>query len=78
MRYYENCKYYWNATFHCAGYYYRPEHYHHCYHPLNIDTLDTAISRKASFLNYADEINKDNHCKNYKRKWYKFWIKGDQ
>ncbi len=46
-----------------------------CWHHTNLKEYDSAIHRGMSPIKYTRTLNKDNNCKNYKRKWYKFWVK---
>jgi hypothetical protein len=44
-----------------------------CGSPENL--VNSYKSKNSKFKKYAFEINKDNYCVLYKRKWWKFWVK---
>jgi len=73
MKYCINCKYYCNSFQFSGGY--RPGNYHQCNHFSNIEIVLCAIEPHFIRKNNADKINKNNNCKYYQRKWYKFWVK---
>jgi len=63
--YCRNCKWYF------VGGYMRT--HIQCWNPENC--IDSYKAPKDRLLNTPMEINKENECPYYKRKWYKFWVK---
>lgn len=62
--YCKNCKHYfsfWNTYNDVCGY--ESEFYFN------------AIGDECCSPRYCEPVNKDNNCKHYERKWYKFWIR---
>jgi hypothetical protein len=74
--YCEHCKYYYNKN---SEHFliYITEKPHQCGHPDNLVKKDDPIRPRIICRQYADRINRYNNCRNYKRIWYKFWIKGE-
>jgi len=72
--YCNTCKYYWNSIrlLLMTGNY--PQNPHKCEHKTNLKTKFNAINNLYYYKKSADELNKSNNCKNYKRSWYKFWV----
>jgi hypothetical protein len=69
-----NCKYYYHSirlSFHG----YIPQNPNHCNCPLNLIRGHRFDGKYLIMNKFADEINEDCDCLNYKRLWYKFWIK---
>jgi len=73
--YCNNCKYYWNSSHLLLMSSIYPQSPHKCGHKTNLKTKFNAINNLYYYKKYADEINKKNDCKNYKKSWYKFWVK---
>jgi len=48
-----------------------------CKHPANIVERFFPTHKTLEFVKGCDVLNSDNTCKLYKRKWWRFWIKGD-
>ena len=44
-----------------------------CFHPKNCK--DSFSSPNSITIKYPGELNKNNKCKYYKRKWWIFWIR---
>jgi len=61
-----NCKHYRRKE-----YYIKPQIRHLC--NLSKKLIDSAV-KKFNTYDYCTYINKDNDCKNYKRKWWKIWV----
>jgi hypothetical protein len=51
------------------------EFHYLCYHPSNIISVFNAIHIWTELIHKPEVKNKKNNCYNYKRLWYKFWIK---
>jgi hypothetical protein len=65
-----NCKY---CKFHCDDIYSFIGYV--CYHPDNTIITEDAIETIIEYPSIREhKLNKNNSCKNYKRKWWKFWI----
>lgn len=48
-----------------------------CFHPSNIMWLSSAYREIEGYkiCHYLEELNSKNDCKNYKKSWYRFWVK---
>ena len=70
--YCKNCKYYRRETLTGNPYCGASKKYGKMLH-----SKDNFLEKSKSFREvwFADEINKNNDCPYYKRKWWKFWIK---
>jgi hypothetical protein len=71
MKYCEDCKYFDGIGFNWCNFYEIREF---------MPQKDTFIYRKKKLQKVFKgvEKNKDGNCKYYKRKWWKFWLKGDK
>lgn len=69
--YCKNCKYYWNRAYQYIGY---------------VPVSDVCLKKSIVYTDAIGDkrvknivdctiVNKNNDCKDYKRKWYKFWVK---
>ena len=69
-KYCKNCKFYWFGFIFGKNYCNANKKYGEMIYPK-----DTFYENKKAFKKIwlADEINKNNDCKYYKRKWYKFF-----
>ena len=66
-KYCENCNYFSTFSFKCKRFKVKPK------------MVDTPYGiAESSFLTPPWKFNKDNSCKYYKRKWWKFWIKREE
>ena len=50
---------------------------HNCCSPSNIQIKHNYETSWSQIKKQAKEINVNNKCKNYNRKWWKFWVKED-
>ena len=71
-RYCKNCKYYCNTSYSLGTVNYNPRNPHQCSYKDNLEFVDNAIGTDVQIKKFANEINKNNDCMWYKKKWYKF------
>ncbi len=52
----------------------------YCVNPINIDVKDCYYkpNQNITYLYDQSTLNKNNNCKLYKRKWWKFWVKEER
>lgn len=68
--YCENCKFFKHLSS-----IYNTHIVRQCNHPSNIEVCDHAIYKKSEPKFSCHTLNSSNNCKNYSRKWWKFWVK---
>jgi hypothetical protein len=72
--YCSNCKWY-NNIFYCWRHLIVSPDCDSCFHFTNIDIKSDYKEKYIKVITAAEILNLNNDCKNYKRKWYKFWVK---